>query len=123
MGLLTPDSYGQFLDELKSRIQAARVRASLAINRKRVLLNELLRHPGEQPSIGIIPCKTRDRFIAEYALRDINNPIGISEYRLAESLPEKPQGSLPTIEQVEREFGVLQEGRPSEYRKRCAFAI
>jgi hypothetical protein len=67
-------------------------------------VNDLLRHPDDQPSIGIILCKTRDRFIAEYALRDINKPIGISEYRLAESLPEKLKGSLPTIEELESEF-------------------
>ncbi|HWF07292.1 MAG TPA: hypothetical protein VG297_02455 [Bryobacteraceae bacterium] len=46
-----------------------------------------------------------DRFLAEYALRDINKPIGISEYRLAESLPEKLKGSLPTIEELESELG------------------
>jgi hypothetical protein len=64
-----------------------------------------LRHPDDQPSIGIILCKTRDRFIAEYALRDINKPIGISEYQLAESFPEKLKGSLPTIEELENELG------------------
>jgi len=68
-------------------------------------VNDLLRHPDDQPSIGIILCKTRDRFIAEYALRDINKSIGISEYRLAESLPEKLNGSLPTIEELESELG------------------
>jgi predicted nuclease of restriction endonuclease-like (RecB) superfamily len=68
-------------------------------------VNDLLRHPDDQPSIGIILCKTRDRFVAEYALRDINKPIGISEYRLAESLPEKLKGSLPTIEELESELG------------------
>ena len=68
-------------------------------------VNDLLRHPDDQPSIGIILCKTRERFVAEYALRDINKPIGISEYRLAESLPEKLQGSLPTIEELENELG------------------
>lgn len=57
-------------------------------------VNDLLRHPDDQPSIGIILCRTRERFVAEYALRDINKPIGISEYRLAESLPEKLKGSL-----------------------------
>ena len=41
----------------------------------------------------LILCRTNDRIVAEYALRDINTPIGISEYRLAESLPEKPKGS------------------------------
>jgi hypothetical protein len=48
--------------------------------------------------------------VAEYALRDINKPIGISEYRLAESLPEKLQGSLPTIEELENELGAASEG-------------
>ncbi|MGD0297456.1 MAG: PDDEXK nuclease domain-containing protein [Bryobacteraceae bacterium] len=72
-------------------------------------VNDLLRHPDDQPSIGIILCKTRERFVAEYALRDINKPIGISEYRLAESLPEKLQGSLPTIEELENELGAASE--------------
>jgi hypothetical protein len=61
--------------------------------------------PRTKPSIGIILCKTKERIVAEYALRDINQPIGISEYRLAESLPEKLQGSLPTIEELETELG------------------
>ena len=72
-------------------------------------VNDLLRHPDDQPSIGIILCKTRERFVAEYALRDINKPIGISEYRLAESLPQKLQGSLPTIEELENELGAASE--------------
>ena len=42
-------------------------------------VNDLLRHPDDQPSIGIILCKTKERIVAEYALRDINQPIGISE--------------------------------------------
>jgi len=75
-------------------------------------VNDLLRHPDDQPSIGIIMCKTRDRFIAEYALRDINKPIGISEYRLAESLPEKLKGSLPTIEELESEMGAASAKEP-----------
>jgi len=73
-------------------------------------VNDLLRHPDDQPSIGLILCKTNDRFVAEYALRDINKPIGISEYRLAESLPERLKGSLPTIEELESELGSATEG-------------
>jgi hypothetical protein len=57
----------------------------------------------------MILCKTRERFVAEYALRDINKPIGISEYQLAESLPGKLQGSLPTIEELENELGAASE--------------
>jgi hypothetical protein len=67
-------------------------------------VNELLRHPDDQPSIGLILCKTRDRFVAEYALRDVSKPIGISEYQLAAALPEKLKGTLPTIEEIEIEL-------------------
>jgi hypothetical protein len=66
--------------------------------------DNLLRHADNQLSIGIILCKTRERIIAEYALRDINKPIGISEYRLAENLPEQLRGSLATIEELENEL-------------------
>lgn len=77
-------------------------------------VNDLLRHPDDQPSIGLILCKTNDRFIAEYALRDINKPIGISEYRLAESLPEKLKGNLPTIEELESELEAVTGGEYAE---------
>ncbi len=69
------------------------------------VVDDTLRHRDDQPSIGLILCKTKDRFVAEYALRDINKPIGISDYLLAGSLPEKLRGSLPTIEELESEFG------------------
>jgi predicted nuclease of restriction endonuclease-like (RecB) superfamily len=75
-------------------------------------VDDLLRHSDDQPSIGIILCKTRDRFVAEYALRDINKPIGISEYRLAENLPEKLKGNLPTIEELESELGTASAKEP-----------
>src|SRR6478672_7130705 len=48
-----------------------------------------LRHPEDQPSIGLILCKTRDRVVAEYALRDLSKMIGISEYQLAAALPDQ----------------------------------
>jgi len=67
-------------------------------------VNDLLRHPDDQPSIGLILCKTRDRVVAEYALRDVAKPIGVSEYQLAEALPEKLKGALPTIEELESEL-------------------
>ena len=46
-------------------------------------VNDLLRHADDQPSIGLILCKTKDRVVAEYALRDYSKPIGFSEYQLA----------------------------------------
>lgn len=80
-------------------------------------VDDLLRHGDDQPSIGIILCKTRERVIAEYALRDIKKPIGVSEYRLAENLPETLRGNLPTIEELESELG---EGRENEERDRTS---
>ena len=67
-------------------------------------IDDLLRHPDDQPSIGIILCKSKNKVVAEYALRDIRKPVGVSEYRLAEALPKRLRGSLPAIEQLEAEL-------------------
>jgi len=63
-----------------------------------------LKHEGDNPTIGLILCKNKNRLVAEYALKDILKPVGISEYRLIESIPEDLQGSLPTIAQIEAEL-------------------
>ncbi len=68
------------------------------------VVDELLRHSDDQPSIGLILCKKQNKLMAEYALRDVNKPIGISEFRLTEALPDKLQGQLPTIEELEAEL-------------------
>ncbi len=61
----------------------------------------------DKPSIGLVFCKTRDRVIAEYALRNINKPIGVAEWQtqLVQSLPEPLRSNLPTIEQIEEVLG------------------
>jgi hypothetical protein len=66
-----------------------------------------MKHPTDAPSVGLILCKTRDRVRAEYALRDINKPIGVAEWQtqLVQSLPEELKGSLPSIQEIEAEFG------------------
>lgn len=70
-------------------------------------VDSLLRHSGDQSTIGLLLCKTKDNYVAEYALRDINKPIGIASYKtkLVESLPKKLKGSLPTIKEIEAELG------------------
>jgi hypothetical protein len=73
-------------------------------------VDDLLRHPDDQPSIGLIICKTKDRVVAEYALRNFKAPIGVSEYMLAESLPQTLKGSLPSVEELEDELGKPEEG-------------
>jgi len=70
-------------------------------------VDDLLRTPTEQPTIGIILCKGKNTVVAEYALRDMTRPIGISGFDLAKALPESFQGSLPTIEDLEAELRAM----------------
>lgn len=72
-------------------------------------LDEQLRHPTDEPSIGIILCKSKDRLIVEYALRDMRKPIGVSEYYL-NILPDQLANSLPTVEELEAELGSDADG-------------
>jgi predicted nuclease of restriction endonuclease-like (RecB) superfamily len=67
-------------------------------------VDEKLRQDGDNPTIGIILCKSKDKLVAEYALSDIHKPIGISEYQLTQSLPENLKSSLPSIEDIEAEL-------------------
>lgn len=67
-------------------------------------LDERLRGVQDQPSIGVILCRTKNRIIVEYALRDLSKPIGVSAYQLTQSLPDSLKGSLPTIEDLEAEL-------------------
>ena len=67
-------------------------------------LDDLVKHPLDLPSIGLILCKSKDRTTVEYSLRDTARPIGVSAYRLTTSLPQELRDALPTIEQLEREL-------------------
>ncbi len=68
-------------------------------------VDDLLRHPDDRPSIGLILCKSQNRLVVEYALRDMSKPIGVATYRLTESLPAELRESLPSIEELKREMG------------------
>ena len=61
-------------------------------------VNDLIAHPTDI-------CKSKNHFIAEYALKSINQPIGVSEYELTKLFPKDFKGSLPTIEEIEAELG------------------
>lgn len=69
-------------------------------------VDDLLRHKDDNPSIGIIICQSKNSVKAEYALRDIRKPIGISSYetQIVKSLPKNLKASLPTIEEIEVEL-------------------
>ena len=67
-----------------------------------VACNHLLRKPGrDNPTIGLLICKEKDRVVAQYALEASNQPLGISEYDLAKLYPERIEGMIPTIEELE----------------------
>jgi hypothetical protein len=63
-------------------------------------LDDRVRMDDENPSIGIIICKSKDRIIVEYALRESNKPIGVAAYRIVSTLPQELKGQLPAPEQV-----------------------
>ena len=65
------------------------------------VVDDLLRHPDDAPSIGLILCKERKALTVEYALRNVETPIGVSGYRVTEALPEALRGSLPSVEELE----------------------
>jgi predicted nuclease of restriction endonuclease-like (RecB) superfamily len=67
-------------------------------------VDDLLKHETDKPTIGLILCKGKDKIFAEYALRDLNKPIGVSEYELTQLLPDDLKSSLPSIEDIEKEF-------------------
>jgi predicted nuclease of restriction endonuclease-like (RecB) superfamily len=58
----------------------------------------------DNPTIGLLLCKSKNKIVAEYALSDKTQPMGVAEYKLLESLPPELQTSLPSIEQIEREL-------------------
>ena len=68
------------------------------------VVDDQLRNETDQPTIGLILCQTKDRILAEYTLRDIHKPIGISAYELTRALPENLKSSLPTVEEIEAEL-------------------
>ena len=77
-------------------------------------VDEQLRREGDQPTIGLLLCKSKDRLVAEYALSDIQKPIGLSTYTLSHTLPEALRDKLPSIEAIERELGLDRDGDGSQ---------
>lgn len=71
-------------------------------------VDEQLRSDQDEPTIGILLCKSRNKVVVEYALSDIYKPMGVSEYELTQALPDNLKESLPSIEELEAEFGELE---------------
>ena len=68
------------------------------------VVDDKLRHETDQPTIGLILCQQPNRVLAEYALRGVDKPIGVSSYELTRALPRSFESSLPSIEDIEREL-------------------
>jgi predicted nuclease of restriction endonuclease-like (RecB) superfamily len=72
----------------------------------------ILRTEGDNPTIGMLICKSKNKTIVEYALKDINKPIGVSEYEISSILPDEYKSSLPSIEEIEAELeGIVNYGK------------
>lgn len=64
-----------------------------------------LKHPSDHCSIGILLCRSKDKVEVEYALRDMNKPIGVSAFELSQFISEELKTQLPTVEEMERRLG------------------
>lgn len=64
-------------------------------------VDDILKTELDNPTIGIILCKEKNKLVAEYSLKDMTKPIGVSEYKLLERIPEELKGTLPSIEEIE----------------------
>ena len=67
--------------------------------------DDKLKSEDDQPSIGLLICQDKNGVIAEYALRDLSKPIGISQYELIEAIPKNLKASLPPIKMIRHEIG------------------
>ncbi len=76
-----------------------------------MLVDDLLRQDEDKPTIGLLLCKSKKKLVVEYALRDLNKPIGVAgwETKIVKSLPKKLDGILPTVEEIEAELKGLNE--------------
>lgn len=65
-------------------------------------LDDQVRMPGENPSIGLVLCKNADKMVAEYAVRDYTKPMGVATYRTTKDMPKKLRDALPDIEELKK---------------------
>lgn len=70
-------------------------------------VDSLLKKEDDKPTIGILLCREKNSIEAEFSLRDINKPMGVSEFQITEHLPKELKDSLPTIEEIENELNKM----------------
>ncbi len=74
-------------------------------------VDDQLRHPDDNKTIGLLLCQQKDKVIAEYALRNSSAPIGVAEYTLSKALPKELKTALPSIEAIEAELNAQDDGK------------
>ena len=107
---LNDDEYGRVIQSL------IRLKNSLiAQGRYTDAVDDILCREGDNQTIGLLLCQNKDRIMAEYALRDVHKPIGISDYELGKSIPHDIKSGLPSIEELESKlYQGLQDNESAE---------
>lgn len=72
-------------------------------------VDSLIKSENDNPTIGILLCRDKNKIETEFALRDINKPMGVSEFTLTEIVPDELKGSLPTVEEIETDMKKLED--------------
>jgi hypothetical protein len=83
------------------------------------VVDDRLKHAGDNPTIGLILCQDKKSVLAEYTLRGVSKPIGVSEYELTRALPTSLKSALPSVEEIERELSEdVESGTEKRSRKK-----
>lgn len=77
------------------------------------VIDDTLKGEHDQPGIGLLLCQEKNKIVAEYALKNLNKPLGILAYEIVSSIPENLKRNLPSIEEIESELSRLQSRNPS----------
>jgi predicted nuclease of restriction endonuclease-like (RecB) superfamily len=79
-------------------------------------VDDLLRHPDDKPTIGLLLCRAKNKLVVEYALRNLKKPIGVAQWetKIVRSLPKEFRGSLPSIEEIENELSEIPDVKPEK---------
>lgn len=79
-------------------------------------VDDLLCHPDDKPTIGLLLCKGKDRLVVEYALRGFRKPIGVADWetKIVTTLPKEFKGSLPTVEEIEAELAKIDKQKKTQ---------
>lgn len=82
--------------------------------------DDLLRHPDDKPSIGLLLCRSKNKVVVEYALRHLKRPIGVAQWEtsIVKALPKEFTGILPTVEEIEAELAERDKGKSGARRRK-----